>query len=179
MAAQRSPPRGRAPAGYTWKDGHWLHVETGEEYSAARQHLKRLEKRKVYEQRPYWDPRTGVRARRLERSARAGGKPFEKQTVLRMEKKRPEKKDSGNQYDYGSGRELVPQERKEGACCSCHASKHGGPNQDCPHLVSYQRCSGCGYDQECGNEYYADDLEGCYDGKRKEQPKQILKKING
>ena len=59
-----------------WKEGGWLHVETGEPYSAARQHFKQLEKRKIYEQRRYWDPRTRVRVRRLERSARAGGKLF-------------------------------------------------------------------------------------------------------
>ena len=62
--------------GYVWKDGGWLHVETGEPYSAARQHHKHLEKRKIYERRRYWDTHTGVRVRRLERSARAGGKPF-------------------------------------------------------------------------------------------------------
>ena len=62
--------------GYEWKDGGWLHAETGEPYSAARQHFKHLAKRKIYERRRYWDPRTGVRVRRLERSARAGGKPF-------------------------------------------------------------------------------------------------------
>ena len=53
-----------------------MHAETGELYSAARQHLKHLEKRKIYERRRYWDSRTGVRVRRLERSARDGGKPF-------------------------------------------------------------------------------------------------------
>ena len=62
--------------GYEWKDGRWLHAETGEPYSAARQHSKNLEKRKIYERRRYWDPRTGVRVRRLERSARESGKPF-------------------------------------------------------------------------------------------------------
>ena len=62
--------------GYVWKDGHWLNAETGEQYSAARQHVKHLEKRKSYERQRYWDPRTGVRLRRLERSAREGGKPF-------------------------------------------------------------------------------------------------------
>ena len=62
--------------GYKWKDGRWVHVETGQLYSAARQHFKTLEKRKSYERRRYWDPRTGIRVRRLERSARAGGKPF-------------------------------------------------------------------------------------------------------
>jgi hypothetical protein len=74
--ATRGQPRGRAPVGYVWKDGRWLHVESGEPYSASRQHLKRLDKRKVYERCRYWDSRTGVRVRRLERSARAGGKPF-------------------------------------------------------------------------------------------------------
>ena len=62
--------------GYEWKDGGWLHAETGEPYSAARQNFKHLENRKIYERRRYWDPRTGVRVRRLERSAREGGKPF-------------------------------------------------------------------------------------------------------
>ena len=62
--------------GYKWKDGRWVHVETGQLYSAACQHFKNLEKRKSYERRRYWDPRTGIRVRRLERSARAGGKPF-------------------------------------------------------------------------------------------------------
>ena len=76
MAPQCGQPRGRAPVGYEWKDEGWLHVETGEPYSAARQHYKHLEKRKSYERRRYWDPRTGIRVRRLERSARAGGKPF-------------------------------------------------------------------------------------------------------
>ena len=76
MAPQCGQPRGRAPVGYEWKDGRWVHAETGEPYSAARQHFKHLETRKVYERRRYWDPRTGIRVRRLERSARAGGKPF-------------------------------------------------------------------------------------------------------
>ena len=62
--------------GYVWKDGIWLHAETGKPYSVARQHFKHLEKRRIYEQRRYWNPNTGVRVRRLERSARAGGKPF-------------------------------------------------------------------------------------------------------
>ena len=62
--------------GYEWKEGIWVHVETGDPYSAARQYFKHLEKRKSYERRRYWSPRTGVRLRRLERSARAGGKPF-------------------------------------------------------------------------------------------------------
>ena len=76
MATHRGPPRGRAPVGYEWKDGGWLHVETGEPYSAARQHFKHLEKRKAYERHRYWDPRTGVRVRRLQRSVRDGGKPL-------------------------------------------------------------------------------------------------------
>ena len=76
MATRRGQPRGRAPVGYEWKDGGWVHKETGETYSAACQHFKNLEKRKSYERRRYRDPRTGVRVRRLERSARAGGKPF-------------------------------------------------------------------------------------------------------
>ena len=76
MATPCGQPRGRAPAGYVWKDGIWLHVESGEPYSAERQHFKQLEKRKIYEQRRYWNPHTGVRVRRLERSARAGGKPL-------------------------------------------------------------------------------------------------------
>ena len=53
-----------------------MHGKTGEPYTAARQHLKHLEKRKIYERRRYWDPRTGVRVRRLVRSAREGGKPL-------------------------------------------------------------------------------------------------------
>ena len=77
MAPQCGQTRGRAPAGYVWKDGSWLNAETGEQYSAARQHVKHLEKRKSYERKRYWDPRTGVRLRRLQRSAREGGKPFE------------------------------------------------------------------------------------------------------
>ena len=76
MAPQCGQPRGRAPVGYEWKDGRWVHAETGEPYSVAHQHFKRLEKRKIYERRRYWDPRTGIRVRRLERSARASGKPF-------------------------------------------------------------------------------------------------------
>ena len=87
MAAQRGQPRGRAPAGYVWKDGSWLSEETGEPCSAARQHFTHLEKRKIYERRRYWDPRTGIRIRRLERSARAGGKPFKikiKQLQLKL-----------------------------------------------------------------------------------------------
>jgi hypothetical protein len=62
--------------GYVWKDGCWLSEETGEPYSATRQHFKHLEKRTIYERRRYWDPSTGIRVRRLERSAREGGKPF-------------------------------------------------------------------------------------------------------
>ena len=76
MATQRGQPRGRVPLGHLWKDGRWVHGETGEPYSAACQHFKNLEKRKTYERRRYWDPRTGIRVRRLERSACAGGKPF-------------------------------------------------------------------------------------------------------
>ena len=76
MAAQDRPPRGRPPAGYNWVDGKWLSAITGEPYSEARQHEKHLEKRKVYERRRYWNPNTGVRVRRLNRSAHAGGKPF-------------------------------------------------------------------------------------------------------
>ena len=84
MAAQDRPPHGRPPVGCVWEDGRWLHVENGERYSAARQHIKHLEKRKVYEQRRYWDPRTRVRVHRLERSARAGGTPF-KSKPLQLE----------------------------------------------------------------------------------------------
>ena len=87
MATQHGQPRGRAPAGYVWKDGSWLNAETMEPYSAARQHFKHLEKRKIYERRRYWDPRTGIRIQRLERSARAGGKPFKikiKQLQLKL-----------------------------------------------------------------------------------------------
>ena len=76
MTTQRGQPRGRVPLGYLWKDGRWVHAETGEPFSAARQHCKHLEKRKIYERRRYWDPRTGIRVRRLERSARMSGKPF-------------------------------------------------------------------------------------------------------
>ena len=76
MATPRGQPRGRVPLGHLWKDGRWVHGETGEPYSAACQQFKNLEKRKTYERRRYWDPRTGIRVRRLERSARAGGKPF-------------------------------------------------------------------------------------------------------
>ena len=76
MAAQDRPPRGRPPVGYVWKDGRWLNAETVEPYSEARQHLKHRVKQKMYERRRYWDPNTGVRMRRLERSARAGGKPL-------------------------------------------------------------------------------------------------------
>ena len=81
MAPQCGQPRGRAPVGYVWKDGRWLHVESGEPYSAARQHFKHLETRKIYERHRYWDPSTGVRLRRLERSAREGWKPFKLQPL--------------------------------------------------------------------------------------------------
>ena len=53
-----------------------MSLDTGEQYSAARQLEVRLLKRKEYEKRRYWDSRTRVRIRRLERSAREGGKPF-------------------------------------------------------------------------------------------------------
>ena len=77
MAAQdRTLPRGRPPVGYNRVDGKWLNADTGEPYSEARQRLQRLEKRKVYERRRYWDPDTGVRVKRLKRSAHASGKPF-------------------------------------------------------------------------------------------------------
>ena len=76
MATQRGQPRGRVPLGYLWNDGRWVNAETGEPYSAACQHLKHIEKRKIYERHRYWDPSTGVRLRRLERSAREGGRPF-------------------------------------------------------------------------------------------------------
>ena len=75
-AAQDRPPRGRPPVGYVWKDGRWLHAESGEPFSEACQHLKFREKQRIYERRRYWEPSTGVRRRRLERSARAGGKPL-------------------------------------------------------------------------------------------------------
>ena len=53
----------------------WRNAETGEPCCIAQQRERFSLKRRRYERSRYWDPETRVRKRRLERSAREGGRP--------------------------------------------------------------------------------------------------------
>ena len=63
-------PRGRPPRGFVWnaESGEWRHADTGEALSATGRRQRFKEKRRRYERSRYWDPSTGVRQRRLQRS---------------------------------------------------------------------------------------------------------------
>ncbi len=66
-------PRGRPPRGCFWRDGGWVSIETGEPLCATHRREHFLQRRRSYEQTRYWDGKTGVRKRRLERSASERG----------------------------------------------------------------------------------------------------------
>ena len=63
-------PRGRPPSGFVWNadTGEWRHAGTGEALCATGRRQRFKEKRRGYERSRYWDPSTGVRQRRLQRS---------------------------------------------------------------------------------------------------------------
>ncbi len=68
-------PKGRPPIGYVWdaSAGAFLSVKTGEPFCATRRREQFLQKRRSYENARYWNSRTGVRVRRLQRSAKSRG----------------------------------------------------------------------------------------------------------
>jgi hypothetical protein len=67
-------PRGRPPFGCLWVGDKYVNLETGEEFSSARnKHRARL-RRRAYERARYWDIATKVRLKRLERGARESGR---------------------------------------------------------------------------------------------------------
>ena len=95
MALPSAPPRGRPPTGFVWQDGRYVSVETGQPYCATHQPERFLQKRRGYERARYWDSKTRVRRRRLERSARERGKPvklvqLELQEVIGQRVENPE-----------------------------------------------------------------------------------------
>ncbi len=67
-------PRGRPPQGCIWMGGQYVDAETEEPHCPERCREQFLQRRRTYERARYWCPRTKVRKRRLERSARDGGR---------------------------------------------------------------------------------------------------------
>ena len=68
-------PRGR-PSGCKWEAGiGWIHAITGKPRDADRAREKAAAARRAYDRKRYWDPKTKVRKRRLQRSARERGRP--------------------------------------------------------------------------------------------------------
>ena len=69
-------PRGRPPGGCKWDASiGWVDAITGKPRDAERAREKAAGARRAYDRKRYWDPKTKVRKRRLQRSARERGRP--------------------------------------------------------------------------------------------------------
>ena len=68
-------PRGRPPCGFRWDSAAgWVDDVNGKPRDADRALEAAAQARRAYDTKRYWDVRTKVRKRRLERSARERGK---------------------------------------------------------------------------------------------------------
>ena len=69
-------PQGRPPGGCKWEAAiGWVDTITGKPRDADRARENAARARRAYDRKRYWDPRTKVRKRRLQRSARDRGRP--------------------------------------------------------------------------------------------------------
>ena len=69
-------PRGRPPSGCKWEAAiGWVDTITGKPRDAHCAREKAAGGRRAYDRKRYWDPKTKVRKRRLQRSARERGRP--------------------------------------------------------------------------------------------------------
>ena len=69
-------PRERPPSGCKWEAAiGWVDAITGKPRDADRAREKAAGARRAYDRKRYWDPKTKVRKRRLQRSARERGRP--------------------------------------------------------------------------------------------------------
>ena len=72
---KKMAPPGRPYAEHVWKDGFgWVHEATGEPFSQAVYRAGVLRRQAGCERRRYWDPSTGVRERRHERTKQLAAK---------------------------------------------------------------------------------------------------------
>jgi hypothetical protein len=65
-----SRPVGRPLAGHAWRDGAWVHEDTGLPYSEEAYKAGVLRRQAECERRRYWDTSSGTRQRRLQRAKR-------------------------------------------------------------------------------------------------------------
>ena len=69
-------PRGRPPSGCKWEAAiGWVDAITDKPRDVDRAREKAAGARSAYDRKRYWDPKTKVRKRRLQRSARERGRP--------------------------------------------------------------------------------------------------------
>ena len=71
-------PRGRPPGGCKWEAtiGGWVDTSTGNTHDADSAREKAARARRAYDRKRYWDVKTKLRKRRLQRSARERGRPL-------------------------------------------------------------------------------------------------------
>ena len=99
-----APPPGRPLAEHVWKEGFgWVHAATGELFDQAIYMAGVHRRQAECERRRYWDPSTGVRERRLQRTKRVATKRrrrAEQLTLDRVRSDTPEIYEGLKEIDY-------------------------------------------------------------------------------